>query len=127
MTDNNIKFKIKSYIEILKYTENKDERERILSIVNEYLENYEDYTSRIIDGVESFLNDCVIYEPKSRIKRISLFEEYEDYCREQNCTPLKKKGFYQSMRARGYSEVKTNGDNCFKDIAFCRYMKGESE
>jgi len=40
--DNNVKFKIKSYIEILKYTEDKQKREWILQIINEYLENYDE-------------------------------------------------------------------------------------
>lgn len=68
------------------------------------------------DSVEAFLRDCTTYDHGSRVKRISLFYAYEDYCRKQDRTPLKKKGFFQSMRVKGYPEFKTNGDNCFRGI-----------
>ena len=82
------------------------------------------------DSVQAFLDDETVKEPSARTKRTILFERYEKYCAEENRTPLKKNGFFDAIRAKGYPERGKDGYPCFCGIAFSneiQIIKGNSD
>lgn len=70
------------------------------------------------DTVEAFLNIYIIRDGNGRIKRSELYRYYENFCNDEDRMALKRKAFFASIRAKGFSEIKYNGLDCFKGMAF---------
>lgn len=68
------------------------------------------------DTVAAFLADMTESTPGSRTRRSDMYSYYEDYCTSENRIPLGKKGFFKSMRTKGYVEKLLDGVYYFKDI-----------
>lgn len=73
------------------------------------------------DTVEAFLSDerFILQGGLSdKVKRSDLFRLYSIFCRDSERQPLKKLGFFKAVRAKGYSELKSNGEGHFRSL-FC--------
>lgn len=70
------------------------------------------------DTVEAFLNDdeIVVIKQTSSIKKLTLFEKYEAYCKDLERQPLTKQNFYRSMRLKGYGEKIVGGVHFFRGV-----------
>ena len=70
------------------------------------------------DTVEAFLNDdeIVVIKQTSSIKKLTLFEKYETYCKDLERQPLTKQNFYRSMRLKGYGEKIVGGVHFFRGV-----------
>lgn len=62
------------------------------------------------DSVASFLNNIVISDTTSKVKRPDLFAAYEDYCRAEERISLGKTAFFKALRTKGYREAKIQGN-----------------
>lgn len=62
------------------------------------------------DSVASFLNNAVISDASSKVKRPDLFAAYEDYCRSEERISLGKTAFFKALRTKGYREAKIQGN-----------------
>lgn len=69
------------------------------------------------DSVESFINECCIRDKAQQIKRSELFLAYEEYCFDSERQALKKSNFFRSMRVKGFTEIKTQGEIYFRGIS----------
>lgn len=61
------------------------------------------------DSGKAFLEDCLRKVPGGRIKRSDLFEEYKQYCGENERVIYKKNIFFSNLREKGFEEVKVKG------------------
>lgn len=68
------------------------------------------------DTVSAFLEDWMVEEPKARIPRNDLYAYYEEYCREEQRTPLGRNGFFKSMRTKRFIDKKSDGIYYFYGI-----------
>jgi P4 family phage/plasmid primase-like protien len=72
------------------------------------------------DTVQAFLHEMCVKDEKGRIERTELYKKYSDYCEDTDRQSLTKNNFYKSLRAKGYSEIKTSGYIHFKGILFIK-------
>lgn len=79
---------------------------------------------RSSDSVTAFMEDCTERSEKSRIERKELFKRYEEYCTDEQLRALSRNGFYEDLRAKGYSVIKYYGLYCFKGIDWIREIDG---
>lgn len=68
------------------------------------------------DTVSAFLEDWTVEEPKARISRNDLYSYYEEYCREEQRTPLGRNSFFKSMRTKQFRDRKSDGTYYFYGI-----------
>ena len=78
------------------------------------------------DTVEAFLSDEIVESQGGRIKKVWLYDRYERYCKDMERQSLTKQNFYRSMRAKGFSEIKSN-DEYFKGIEFKKNLPKTSQ
>lgn len=62
------------------------------------------------DSVASFLNNAVIFNTASKVKRPDLFAAYEDYCKQEERISLGKTAFFKTLRTKGFREAKVQGN-----------------
>lgn len=70
------------------------------------------------DTVEAFLTEKIVKIPDRRIKKLDLYRSYEAFCQDMDRQSYTKQNFYRSMKAKGFSEIKTGGLEYFKGIDF---------
>ena len=69
------------------------------------------------DSVRAFLNKCTEDILGEKTTRVGLYDGYKIYCEHTERTPKGRNAFYKSVRAKGYSETKTNGVVYFNNLA----------
>ncbi len=62
------------------------------------------------DSVEAFFDECIELDEKSKIRRPDLFIAYENFCRQEERTPLRKTAFFKALRTKGHREGKVRGN-----------------
>lgn len=62
------------------------------------------------DSVASFLNNVVVQDESSRIRRPDLYSAYVDYCKQEERISLGKTAFFKAVRTKGFREAKVQGD-----------------
>ena len=62
------------------------------------------------DSVASFINNVVIQDETSRVKRPDLFAAYSDYCKQEERISLGKAAFFKAIRTKGFREAKVQGN-----------------
>lgn len=72
------------------------------------------------DTVQAFLQELCDKDEKGRIERTELYDKYNEYCEDTDRQSLTKNNFYKSLRAKGYSEIKSNGYRYFKGISYLK-------
>ena len=55
------------------------------------------------DTVQAFIEECCDKDPKETTSRRNAYLCYENYCRQMERTPLRNKGFFSSLRMKGYN------------------------
>ena len=68
------------------------------------------------DSVQAFLSANIDKSEEGRIKKKDLYTGYEQFCRDADRQSLTKSNFFRSMKAKGFSEIKTGGVECYKGI-----------
>ena len=69
------------------------------------------------DGVQEFVDMCIVESIGMRPKKIDVFNYYEKYCRAEKLDSIGRNDFYRSMTAKGFVDGKINGYAVFKDIS----------
>ena len=72
------------------------------------------------DSVQAFIDDCIIEAVGQRTKKIDVFAYYEKFCNAEKLDSIGRNGFYESMETKGFISVKSNGFDCYKDIAISK-------
>ena len=62
------------------------------------------------DSVASFINNVVIQDETSRVKRPDLYAAYIDYCKQEERISLGKTAFFKAIRTKGFREAKVQGN-----------------
>ena len=75
------------------------------------------------DSVFAFLNEMICRKEGRRIDRSRMYQLYEDYCRDNDRTAVKKTSFFADMQRRGYFASKYQGVFKYKDVV----LKSEVE
>ncbi|SDK45100.1 phage/plasmid primase, P4 family, C-terminal domain-containing protein [Sarcina sp. DSM 11001] len=75
------------------------------------------------DSVFAFLNEMICRKEGSRIDRSRMYQLYEDYCRDNDRTAVKKTNFFADMERKGYFTSKYQGVFKYKDVV----LKSEVE
>lgn len=72
------------------------------------------------DTVSAFLEDWTEQRQGGRIRRPDLYGYYEEFCKEEQRTPLGKSGFFRNLRTKGIKETKVQGIMyfCGIDVSF---------
>lgn len=70
------------------------------------------------DTVEAFIQDSCTLDKESKAERTELYRKYEKYCEDLERQALTKNNFYNSLRVKGYGELKTNGYHYFKGLFY---------
>lgn len=68
------------------------------------------------DSVQAFLSANIDKSEEGRIKKKDLYTGYEQFCRDADRQSLTKSNFFRSMKAKGFSEIKTGGVEYYKGI-----------
>jgi P4 family phage/plasmid primase-like protien len=68
------------------------------------------------DTVEAFLYDRTTECQGRIIDRVDLYSYYKEYCENENRVSLANKGFFNSMRVKGYQDRKSNGVWVFDNL-----------
>lgn len=80
------------------------------------------------DSVYAFLDERICRAEGSRIDRSRMYQLYEDYCRDNDRTALKKTNFFADMQRKGYCTSKYQGVIKYKNVALKDEMEsGNSE
>ncbi len=76
------------------------------------------------DALARWINErCEISENANEVA-VELWNDYQDFCREEEVDPGKKRAFYRELEARGYERFQSTGNKYrFRGIGF----KGEAE
>ena len=69
------------------------------------------------DSVFAFLDEMICRREGSRIDRSRMYQLYEDYCRDNDRTAVKKTNFFADMQRRRYFTSKYQGVIKYKDVA----------
>jgi phage/plasmid-associated DNA primase len=69
------------------------------------------------DSVFAFLNEMICRKEGSRIDRSRMYQLYEDYCRDNDRTAVKKTNFFADMQRKGYFTSKYQGVIKYKNVA----------
>jgi len=77
----------------------------------------------VADSVFAFLNEMICRKEGSRIDRSRMYQLYEDYCRDNDRTAVKKTNFFADMERKGYFTSKYQGVFKYKDVV----LKSEVE
>ena len=115
----NVRFKIKTYTDMLKYIDNELEKQEVISKINELLDliNENDFYEWDDSGnIDTFITEKCKKNIGSRIRRRELYEHYFLWCREQNQTVMPKKVFFDVIRSKGIRDTKYCGYNVFHGI-----------
>ena len=75
------------------------------------------------DSVFAFLDEMICRREGSRIDRSRMYQLYEDYCRDNDRTAVKKTNFFADMERKGYFTSKYQGVFKYKDVV----LKSEVE
>ena len=71
------------------------------------------------DTIAAFLTDkCVTGEDADRVKRTDLYNDYTEYCKNEDRQAHKKNAFFKALRNKGYKEIKSSGDVFFMGLKF---------
>ena len=100
-----IRFRIDSLIAIAKSTTDDELRERLLAEAVELLDftdDQEDGQKKEFDSVKSFVDDIVIYKPRSKVRRADVYDRYYKYCFDNRYIAISRGKFYTHMRALGF-------------------------
>lgn len=68
------------------------------------------------DTVSAFLEDWTVKEAGQKIPRNDLYSYYEEYCKEEQRTPLGRNSFFKSMRTKQFRDRKSDGIYYFYGI-----------
>lgn len=71
----------------------------------------------VADSVFAFLNEIICRKEGSRIDRSRMYQLYEDYCRDNDRTAVKKTNFFADMQRKGYFTSKYQGVIKYKNVA----------
>lgn len=69
------------------------------------------------DSVQEFIDMCITESIGMRPKKIDVFNYYERYCKAEKLDSIGRNGFYESMTAKGFIDVKSDGIWVYKDIS----------
>lgn len=69
------------------------------------------------DSVQEFIDMCIAESIGMRPKKIDVFNHYERYCQAEKLDSIGRNSFYESMTAKGFVEMKSNGVWVYKDIS----------
>ena len=75
------------------------------------------------DSVFAFLDEMICRKEGRRIDRSRMYQLYEDYCRDNDRTAVKKTNFFADMERKGYFTSKYQGVFKYKDVV----LKSEVE
>lgn len=79
------------------------------------------------DSVYSFITDCLQPQPEHNIKRSEMFQEYEKYCQYYERVRVKKKTFFEELKAKGFIAKKDRiGYMVYNNIAFTVWKEEEN-
>ncbi len=71
------------------------------------------------DSVYSFITDCLQPQQGHTIKRADMFREYDKYCQYCERARVRKRTFFDEMKAKNIVQKRdNNGNYVYKDIAF---------
>lgn len=71
------------------------------------------------DSVYSFIADCLQPQPGHNIKRAEMFREYDKYCQYYERARVRKRTFFDEMKAKGFVTKRINNKgHVYKDYAF---------
>lgn len=71
------------------------------------------------DSVYSFIKDCIITEEGRNIRRAEVFKEYEKYCNYHERVRVKKKTFFEELKAKGMTVKKDrDGYMVYDNVCF---------
>ena len=71
------------------------------------------------DSVYAFVNDCLLSKEGNYIKRSEMFQEYDDYCAYHERNRVKKKTFFDELKAKGFDVKRINQQGyIYANIAF---------
>lgn len=68
---------------------------------------------RDADTVQAFLDDLVIIKPDEKAERKHLYQIYQEYCWENQWTPLGNKSFFANLRGKGFVDKPSSGQRYF--------------
>ena len=75
------------------------------------------------DSVYAFLNETICVAEGRRIDRSRMYQLYEDYCRDNDRTALRKTNFFADMQRKGFLTSKYQGVIKYKDVV----LRSEAE
>ena len=100
--------------------------ERVYEGDNPKFTRYDDSEERITqyqadnDSVESFLTECatvtVTHDTADRASRGDIYDEYEQYCKDEGRTPKSKPQLYKTLREKGFQEIKAGNFRGFSGL-----------
>ncbi len=71
---------------------------------------------RDVDNVLAFVEDVIIEDENSRVKKDDVFERYQEYCRVWGRKELGRNTFYARLGEMGIKKRKIGGERCFVGI-----------
>lgn len=69
------------------------------------------------DSVQEFIEMCIEEYTGMNPKKIDVFNYYEKYCQAEKLESIGRNAFYESMKAKGFADGKSNGNMVFKNIS----------
>ena len=79
------------------------------------------------DSVYSFVADCLTECEGHDIRRANMFKEYDDYCAYYERVRVKKKTFFDELKAKGFVAQRVNNEGyVYKDIIFTVWKDEEN-
>ena len=60
------------------------------------------------DSVQAWMMECCIIDEKAKTQRGDAFSSYEKYCAMMERKTHTKRNFYDSLKAKGFSELKSS-------------------
>lgn len=70
------------------------------------------------DNVALFLKDCCKTGPTFKTKVRTMYEEYKNYCMDNNYKPLSSKNFKERMSKNGIASIRRNEGNVYLEVSF---------
>ena len=75
----------------------------------------------------SFVADCLTECEGHDIRRANMFKEYDDYCAYYERVRVKKKTFFDELKAKGFVAQRVNNEGyVYKDIIFTVWKDEEN-
>lgn len=117
MTDN-VRFKINTYLQMLKYIDSADMRNETLERLFQLIEFLPDEG---YDKIETELSIFLAEETEqedTKVNRAELYAKYKEYCKKIERVALTANRFRKSLEDKGYIFCKVNGYDYVKGLSF---------